>query len=153
MTARLLRLAGGLAIFQGLAHGILIVLAKPKHGPEEVAVVEAMKDHAFSFAGSLHSYWDMYFGYAMMAAGTCVVEGVLLWLLAPMAPNAKGLRAVLLLLIAANVAHAMVILRYFFLLPLVFDGLVALLIALAVPGWGAAKGVRHEIDHHAHLGA
>ena len=153
MNVLILRAAGVLACVQGLAHGTLMVIAKPKHGPEEVAVVEAMKNFAFDFAGSLHSYWDMYFGYALMVAGACIVEGLLLLVLAPMASDPKRLRPVLLLLVAANIAHAALVLRYFFLLPLVFDGLVAVLITLAIPRWGAAKGIGEEIDHHAHLGA
>src|SRR5579859_323440 len=132
MNALILRAAGALAAIQGLAHGTLILIAQPKHGPDEVAVVEAMKDHAFTFGGSLHSYWDMYFGYALMVAGACVVEGLLLWLLAPLVTEPKRLRPILLLLIAANIAHAALVLRYFFLLPLIFDALVAALIALSL---------------------
>lgn len=128
MNALILRAAGTLAIVQGSAHGTLILLAAPKHGPDEVAVVEAMKDHAFDFAGSSHSYWDMYFGYALMVAGACVAEGLLLWLLAPLVSEPRRLQPILLLLIVANLAHAALVLRYFFLLPLIFDALVAALI-------------------------
>jgi hypothetical protein len=153
MKPLLLRLAGTLAVIQGAAHGTLIAIAQPRHGDEEVAVVEAMRTHAFDFGGAVHSYWEMYFGYAMMVAGTCVAEGVLLWLLAPLAKaEPRRLRPVLLLLVAANVGHAALVLRYFFPLPLVFDALVALCLLLAIPGREAVKGLGQEVDHHARLG-
>lgn len=154
MKSLLLRLAGTLAVIQGSAHGILIIAARPRHGDEEAAVVEAMKGHAFDFGGAVHSYWEMYFGYAMMVAGTCVAEGLLLWLLAPLAKaEPRRLRPVLLLLVAANIGHAALVLRYFFPLPLMFDALVALCLLLAIPGRDAAKSFGQEVDHHAHLGA
>ena len=60
----LLRIAAVVALLQFAAHLLLVVLASPKHGPEEVAVVETMKSHRFDFLGAKRSYWDFYFGYA-----------------------------------------------------------------------------------------
>jgi len=64
----LLRFASGIALVQFAAHTLLFAFSSPKHGPEESAVVEAMKAHRFDFAGSLRSYWDFYFGYGLEAA-------------------------------------------------------------------------------------
>ena len=63
----LLRITAALAAIQGLAHGALFVSAKPRYGPAEVAVVEAMRANRF-FAGGTRSYWDLYFGYGLIAA-------------------------------------------------------------------------------------
>ena len=58
-----LRIGSVVALVQFAAHTLLFVSSAPKHGPEETAVVEAMKGHRFDFMGSMRSYWDFYFGY------------------------------------------------------------------------------------------
>src|SRR5258708_12558210 len=80
MTATtFLRIAAIVALLQFAAHTSLIIFSSPKHGPEEVAVVQAMKSHRFNFLGSQRSYWDFYFGYALEAAFICLIEAVLFW--------------------------------------------------------------------------
>ena len=125
----LLRTAAVLAGIQGLAHGALFVSVKPRYGAAEVAVIEAMKTNKF-FAGATRSYWDMYFGYGLIAAGVCLVEAVLLWQLGRIAAtNPALLRPIVALLIAANIAHLLLVGRYFmFVVPMVFDVLIAALL-------------------------
>src|SRR5260370_34106024 len=72
-----LRIAAIVALLQFAAHTSLIIFSSPKHGPEEVAVVQAMKSHRFNFLGSQRSYWAFYFGYALEAAVICLIEAVL----------------------------------------------------------------------------
>jgi hypothetical protein len=73
-----LRIGSVVALVQFAAHTLLFVSSAPKHGPEETAVVEAMKAHRFDFMGSMRSYWDFYFGYGLEAAFVCLIEAVLL---------------------------------------------------------------------------
>ena len=75
----ILKIAAILALLQGIAHATLIVFASPKHGPEEVAVIHTMKSRRFNFLGAQRSYWDFYFGYALIAAIISMVEAVLFW--------------------------------------------------------------------------
>jgi hypothetical protein len=113
----------------------MFVRARPSHGPEEVAVVDAMRSRAFKFALAPRTYWDMYFGYGLEAAFVCLVEAVLFWQLAGAAPgNATLVRSVTALFAVANVAHMAMLMRYFaFPVPMVFDGIIAAgLIAAAV---------------------
>jgi hypothetical protein len=63
----LLRIASIVALLQFAAHTLLLVFGAPTHGPEEIAVVEAMKSHHFDFMGLTRSYWDFYFGYGLFA--------------------------------------------------------------------------------------
>ena len=128
----LLRVAAVLALVQGVAHGGLFIAAKPRYGAQEVAVIEAMKTHRF-FAGATRSYWDMYFGYGLIAAGVCLVEGVLLWQLARVAAaNPALVRPMIALLVVANLAHLILVGRYFmFLVPMPFDVLIAALLTWA----------------------
>src|SRR5260221_318879 len=77
MTATtFLRIATIVALLQFVAHTSLVVFSSPKHGPEEVSVIQAMKSHRFNFLGSQRSYWDSYFGYALEAAFICLIEAV-----------------------------------------------------------------------------
>jgi hypothetical protein len=105
----------------------MFVRARPTHGAAEVAVVDAMRSQAFLFASAPRTYWDMYFGYGLEAAVVCLVEAILFWLLAGAAPGCAVLvRSVAALFAAANLAHIVMLLRYFaFPLPMVFDGIIA----------------------------
>src|SRR5579864_3440481 len=128
MTASLLlRILAVMALLQFVGHGAMFVRARPSHGPEEVAIVKAMRSRAFKFAAAPRSYWDMYFGYGLEAAFVCLVEAVLFWLLAGAAPgNGRLVRSIAPLFVIANVAHILLLVRYFaFPVPIVFDGLIA----------------------------
>lgn len=85
--AMFLRIAAVLALLQGLGHGFLFTTYVPMHGAEEAAVVDAMRSNAFSFSGHMHSYWDMYFGYGLMAVLNCFIEAALFWQLAGIAKS------------------------------------------------------------------
>ena len=138
-TPTLLRVAAVVALLQFFGHTALFLRAKPTHGDAEVAVVTAMRAHRFSFGGSLRSYWDMYFGYGVEAAFICLVEAILFWQLATIAAVAPAVvRPIVALFLTANVAHAVLVTRYFFLTPLVPDVLIALLLAwtLVISGRG-----------------
>ena len=128
MTVSLvLRITAVVAFLQFVGHGTMFVRARPTHGPDEAAVVDAMRAHTFAFAASPRSYWDMYFGYGLEAAVVCLVEAVLFWQLAGAASTAPALvRSIALLFAAANAAHIAMLARYFaFPLPMAFDGLIA----------------------------
>jgi hypothetical protein len=136
MTAQMvLRVLALVAFLQFVGHGTMFVRARPTHGSDEVAVVDAMRTHTFKFAAAPRSYWDMYFGYGLEAAFVCLVEAVLFWELAGAASIAPSLvRSVALLFAAANAAHIVMLVRYFaFPLPIAFDAIIAAgLLAAAV---------------------
>ena len=140
MLVIVLRVAAVLAAVQGLAHGGLFMSAKPRYGAAEVAVVEAMKSNRF-FGGATRSYWDLYFGYGLIAAATCLVEAVLLWQLVKVAESNPALvRPIVGLLVVANVGHALLVARYFlFYVPIAFDVLIAAALAWAFVLAGAAR--------------
>jgi hypothetical protein len=128
MTATLvLRAVSVVAFLQFVGHGTMFVRARPTHGPDEIAVVDAMRSHAFTFASAPRTYWDMYFGYGLEAAFVCLVEAVLFWLLAGSAPGAPALvRSIALLFAVGNIAHVAMLARYFaFPVPMAFDAIIA----------------------------
>lgn len=134
-AALLLRILSIVAFLQFAGHGTLFVLSKPTHGSDEIAVVTAMRNHAFRFASAPRTYWDMYFGYGLEAAFVCLLEAVLFWLLAGAPPGSASLvRSVVAVFAVWNVAHLIMLARYFaFPLPMVFDSVIAVgLVAVAL---------------------
>jgi hypothetical protein len=118
----LLRAAAVMAFLQFAAHTYLLLSYTPKHGAEEVAVVETMKSHRFDFAGRAHphSYWELYIGYGLFAALNCLIEAVLFWQLAGM----NGAKPIVALFLLANLAYAALVWRFFFFLPPLMADLV-----------------------------
>ena len=140
-TSTLLRITAVVALLQFFGHAALFVRAKPTHGDAEVTVVAAMKAHRFNFGGSMRSYWEMYFGYGLEAAFICLVEAILFWQLAIIAGTTPAMvRPIIALFLVANVAHAILVTRYFFLVPLVPDILIALLLAWTLVMSGRSAG-------------
>ncbi len=134
--ASVLRIAAVVALLQFLAHTTLFVTYTPAHGADEAALVQAMQSHVYSFSGTLRSYWDMYFGYGLFSAFNCLIEAVLLWLLADIARHdARRSRPFAALFLFANVGYTALIAKYFFALPGFFD--VALVVLLALALWRA----------------
>jgi hypothetical protein len=91
-----------------------------------------MKQHVVS-ANNL-SYWDYYFGYGLIAAAICIIEAALLWAMGSIATtNAAVVRPLLAILALWNLAHAIVVLRYFrFPVPIAFDLIIALCLVWAL---------------------
>jgi len=134
MPLLLLRIAAALAAIQGLAHGTLVWRYRPSHGAEEVAVIAAMQTSRFDFGGMTRSYWDFYFGYAMVNAFLCLIEALLFWQLARMASaTPRAVASIAAIFAVFNIGHALLATRFFIPIPIVFDlALAALLAAVAV---------------------
>src|SRR6266478_8535309 len=115
-----LRIAATLALLACLGHTFLFVTYSPTHGPEEAAVVAAMKAHSFSFRGFLHSYWELYFGYGLFVSISCFIEAVLLWQLAAIdGSNPVAIRPLVAPFVLGEAGYAVLMLKYFFLIPIV----------------------------------
>ena len=104
----------------------------PGEGPPDIAVVNAMKSDHFPVIGVSRSYWDFYFGYGLEAAFFCLLEAVLFWQLATIAKTAPlVIRPIVALFFLANIGHAILVVRYFFITPLVPDIFIAACLAFA----------------------
>ena len=123
-AATILRIASALAALQYGAHASLFLLAASTHGPGKMAEIAATR---------LHSYWDFYFGYGLLAILSGLIEVVLLWQLASLAKtNPERIRPMTALFVLANGAHAFLVWKYFSLLvPVGFDVLIAILLGYA----------------------
>jgi hypothetical protein len=128
----ILRVAASVATLQAAAHLALFLRSQPKPGSPARPLVEAMQTQS----GSAHTtYWDMYFGYGLLSALTAFFVAALIWLSASFDEGSRRLvqRLVAVILLVV-VIHAALIARYFFILPLTFDMVVAALLAC---GWAA----------------
>jgi hypothetical protein len=128
----LLRLAAVLAALQFTAHTTMFLRYTPKHGPAEVALVEAMQSQRFHFGGTERSYWDFYFGYGLMSAFSVFLEILLFWQLATLARATPArVRPLVALFIFANLVHAALCAKYFFVTPIIPDLVIAGCLGLA----------------------
>ena len=131
-AAIVLRMAAILALFEAVGHTFLFVTYMPKHGAEEIAVVDAMKLHRFSFGGFSHSYWELYFGYGLFAAVSCLIEAGVLWQIAAFARRGvSGIRSLVAVFFLGEVGYAVLVLKYFFLVPIISHFTMAALLILA----------------------
>jgi hypothetical protein len=110
----------------------MFLSAKPHHGPDEIAVIEAMKSHTFNFAGSIHSYWDFYYGYGLFAAFNLLIETGLFWQLATLAKTEPArTRPIVALFALSNLGYGLLCWKYFFITPIVPDIAVAICLGFA----------------------
>lgn len=129
----MLRIAAVLAAIQYGAHVFLFLTAKPSHGTEEIELVQRMQSLRWNFRGFRRSYWDFYFGYGLLVILWGVIEVILLWQLASIASaSSVSIAPLVATLLAANIAHAILTLRYFFLIPVIFDVLIALVLGVSL---------------------
>ncbi len=127
IPARLvLRAAAAMATIQAGAHLTLFLRAKPLPGSAAWPLIEAMKAQT---APGNTTYWGMYFGYGLLSALTAFFIAALIWLASTFDEGSRQLARTLIMVVLFTVAlHAVVIVRYFFAVPLYFDIIVALLL-------------------------
>lgn len=108
-SAAILRVASLLALLQYGAHGFLFISVSLAQGPGKLGTIAASRSH---------SYWDVYFGYGLLAILSGLVEVALLWQLSVLArAHAERIRPIVVVFVLGNFAHAVLIWRYFRSLP------------------------------------
>jgi len=122
----LLRIASVLTFIHCLLHTVVGVFGSPKHGAEEIAVIETMKSHHFELMGSMPSYWDFHFGYGLIVTIWLLALAVLFWQLAAFAKtNPAWTRPIVALFFFSFIGMGIISWRYFFLGPAVTELLIA----------------------------
>jgi len=128
-----LRFASILSLVAALGHTILFLTYKPTHGPAEIIVVSTMQSYAFSFGGFPHTYWQLYFGYELFVTISCLVECALLWLLANLArTEPTQVRPFVRVFFLGEVATSILMLKFFFLIPIVVHTATVVCLAWAL---------------------
>lgn len=136
MSKMLIRIALALVLLELAGHTWLIFAFVPKHGAAEEAVVAAMKSREFSFSGSYHSYWDMYFGYELFVSLSLVMEAGILW-------NISN-RATVGVLALGEIGYAILMYKYFFVIPIASHATMAILLTLAWFMFPVGRGVMED---------
>lgn len=128
-----LSIATILAVIQYIAHAGLFLTMRPKHGQEEIDLIKKMKSHTWNFSGFQRSYWNFYFGYGLLAILWGFIEVLLLWQFTILSKTSTiSVTPFLIILVFANIGHAILTLRYFFLIPAIFDLLITIMLLLAI---------------------
>jgi hypothetical protein len=122
----LLRTASVLSLVHCILHTVGGVLAPPRHGAEEIAVLETMRSHRFDVMGSMRSYGDFLLGYGLFVTLALLADAVLFWQLAAFARTSPAwLRPIVAVFFFNFVAMAIVSWRYFFIAPVVTELIIA----------------------------
>lgn len=131
-STTLLRIAFVVVMIQYLAHAILFLRAKPSHGKEETELVEAMKRNRWNFGGFQRSYWNFYFGYGLLVILWGLAEAAIIWQMVTLSKTSSvEIKPLIAILFFVNIIHAILTLKYFFITPVIFDCIVAILLAIA----------------------
>jgi len=127
-----LRIASVLALIHCALHTIGGVFGKPRHGAEELAVIEMMKSHTFNMMGSMRSYWDFFFGYGLFGTVNLLIHGILFWVLGSyVKTNPALVRSVAALFFFNYVLTSVIAFKYFFIGPGITELLIAACLAVA----------------------
>ena len=121
-----LRVASVLTFIHCIAHTVRGVLSAPAHGEAEIAVIETMKSHSFSFGGFSRTYWDFHLGYGWFLSFILLVDGLLFWYLAGVCKTDSIVIRPVVALFAFNfLMMAIVSWKFFALGPVIIELLIA----------------------------
>jgi len=105
----------------------------PCTGPEATSVLDAMKSHNFEAEGFKGTYWDLYFGFGLIISVHLLVQAAVLWQLSSLAKtDAVRVRPIVISFFIAFVIKAALSWKYFFAVPVVMAGLIAICLAIAL---------------------
>jgi len=128
LSRRLLAFAAITAGVQALAHAALFIGKRYTADSPEGPVIAAMKSRSFDLGVlGARSFWDMYFGYGLVAATFAAFVAAIVAVAANTTDQATR-RRLIITTTAAILVHAVLVAMFFFLLPLLFD--LALLVLL-----------------------
>ena len=110
----------------------------PSPGGTSEAVVRVMQTFRFDVLGSARTYWDFYLGFGLTGSVFLLLEAIVLWLLAGVAArDPRATRPFSLAFFLANLVLVGVVLRFFFLPPIVLS--VASTVCLALAFWASSR--------------
>ena len=141
MTARrLLRFAAIVSFLYFLGHSAGMPWT-PGTGAAADTVVRGMRSVRFDVFGTGRTYMDFYLGFGLTVSVLQLLGAAVLWLLAGLAVDApERVRPFVLAFLVANLAQLILVIRFFFLPPIVFCVVITVCLALAVRAAGQPAG-------------
>jgi hypothetical protein len=132
----LYRIAAVLLVLFALAHTAGFRQSDPAWGAE--AVIGSMQSVHFDVQGSSRSYWDLFVAAGLSVGVFYLFAGILAWQLGGLpATTLASMRVVAWALALCFALITAVSLRYLFILPVVFAGVITVFLAAAA--WRSAK--------------
>jgi hypothetical protein len=105
----------------------------PYSNPEAITILEAMKNHSFEAEGFKGTYWDLYFGFGLTISAFLLVQAAVLWQVASQAKtDAMRVRPIVVSFLVAFIINAALAWKYFFAVPVVMAGVIALCLAVSL---------------------
>lgn len=105
----------------------------PYTNPEAMPILEAMKSHSFEAEGFKGTYWDLYFGFGLIISAFLLVQAAVLWQVASLAKtDAIRVRPIVVSFLVAFIINAALAWKYFFAVPVVMAGVIALCLAISL---------------------
>lgn len=128
----LLRTASVLTLPHAILNSFAGLLSGTSSNQDETSLLMAMKALQFDAMGSLRTYWDFYFGFGQFLTVNLLLIAVLLWQLGSLVKAEPAMsRPFIGVLCIAFLTFAVLSWLYFFIAPLVVEGVIALLLGLA----------------------
>jgi hypothetical protein len=128
----LLRTASVLTLVHALLNAFAGLLSGTSKAQDETAVLGAMKALRFDAMGSMRTYWDFYFGFGVFLSVNLILLSAVMWQLAALAETAPGsARTFIALLCIGFLVFAALSSLYFFVAPVVIEGIIAVVLGLA----------------------
>ena len=122
------RIASVLLVLFALGHQLGFQNADPQWHAD--SVIGAMQSVHFQVQGLNRSYWDFFSGFGYFVTVFLILAAVLAWELGGL--RADALKAVRWTFALAFLVITFLSWRYFFIIPLVFSGVIALCLIVAV---------------------
>lgn len=132
----LYRIASVLILLFAAGHTVGFLQIDPKWGVD--AMIMEMRSVHFDVQGSNRTYWDFYLGFGLFVTVFLVFSAILAWQLGGVPAGTLALmRGTAWALVTCFGALAILSLRYFFVIPLVFS--IAIFLCLAAAAWRSAR--------------
>ena len=127
-----LRVASVVSVLYAAGHGSGFPWMAPG-GPENNALVEQLKSYRFDVMGASRTIWDFHIGFGLIISLDLVVLAVTLWLLASLAKRTGSapLRPLIATIGFGFVANAILVGRFFFVVPLAMAVVIVVCLGLA----------------------
>src|SRR5262249_37338717 len=115
----------------------------PYTDAEATSVLDAMKSNSFEAEGFKGTYWDLYFGFGLIISVYLLLQAVLLWQVASLAKtDAQRVRPIVVSFLIAFAINAALSWKYFFIVPVVLAGLIAICLTFAIVLAGRAQAAQ-----------
>jgi hypothetical protein len=129
----LYRISAALLLLFAVGHTVGFLTFEPP-SPEGIAVRDAMNSVLFDFKGSNYSYGGFYKGFGLTVTAYMLFSAFLAWHLGWLASTSpRSIGALAWIFAAVQLAGLVLSLRYFFLIPSLFSGV--LVFALTWAAW------------------